>query len=102
MATKIYGTSDDLIEFEGDVYGETGHYDDDKGALLMCSDGTVLEVKYGKADAGIWEIKLLAQGTLFDRIDLCTDEEADPYSDIAHFKDGLKWCYVAKEWERVK
>lgn len=24
MATKIYGTSDDLIEFEGDIYDEIG------------------------------------------------------------------------------
>lgn len=48
MSTKIYGASDDLIEFEGDV-----------------------------------------------RIDQCVDEDADMYSDVAHFKDGLKWAYAA-------
>ena len=32
MATKIYGTSDDLIEFEGDIYDEIGAYEaQDKG-----------------------------------------------------------------------
>lgn len=42
MTTKIYGTSDDLIEFEGDIYDEIGAYEaQDKGILL--SDGTVLE-----------------------------------------------------------
>lgn len=41
MTTKIYGTSDDLIEFEGDIYDEIGAYKaQDKGILL--SDGTVL------------------------------------------------------------
>ena len=29
MAAKIYGTSDDLIEFEGDVDGEVGCYGTD-------------------------------------------------------------------------
>jgi len=53
MSTIIYGASDDLIEAEGDVKGEVGHYgsDNDKhGVLLICSDGTLLEIKYGKED----------------------------------------------------
>jgi len=41
-------------------------------------------------------------GDLFQRIDACSDENADPYSDVAHFADGLKWAYAATEWERVK
>ena len=104
MGTRVYGASDDLIEFEGDVRGEVGKYaDEDKpGVLLVCSDGTLLEVNYGKGGAGIWEVKLLQKGALFDRIDPCLDEEADPYSDVAHFRDGLKWAYAATEWERVK
>lgn len=105
MSTRIYGASDDLIEFRGDVDGEVNHFepDDDKpGSLVMCSDATVLEVKYGKHGEGIWEIKLLKRGDLFDRIDVCTDADADPYSDVAHFKDGLKWAYAAGDWGRVK
>lgn len=51
MATKIYGTSDDLIEFEGDIYDEIGAYKaQDKGILL--SDGTVLECSYHKRRMG--------------------------------------------------
>jgi len=102
--TKIYGCSDDLIESEGDVSGEMdyiGTDDKEQGALLMCSDGTLLEVKYGKAGMGVWEVKLINQGSLFEKIDICTDEDAEIYSDIAYFTDGLKWIYAAKEWERL-
>ena len=53
MATKVYGASDDLIEFDGDVTGEVGHFgtdDNERGDLIIFSDGTLLEIKYGKAD----------------------------------------------------
>ncbi len=105
MATKVYGASDDLIEIEGDIRDEVNCYgtdDQDKGVLLCFSDGTVLEVKYGKNDDGIWEVKLRHKGTLFVKIDPCESEDADPHSDVAYFKDGLKWCYASKEWEKIK
>jgi hypothetical protein len=105
VTTKIYGASDDLIEFDGDVKGEIDHWqkdDNEPGVLLMCSDCTVLEVRYGKGGEGIWGVKLLRQGSLFDRIDICTDADDDPYSDVAHFRPGLKWAYAAKEWEVVR
>jgi hypothetical protein len=105
MPTKIYGVSDDLIEFEGDVTGEVGCYTstkDEKPVLVICSDGTLLIVSYGKADLGIWAINKTQQGSLFLGITPCTSEDADPYSDVAHFRDGLKWAYAATEWGRVK
>jgi hypothetical protein len=106
MTTKVYGQSDDLIEFEGDVNGEVGCYgtdDRDKGVLVSFSDGTLLEVKYGKDSKGIWEIKLKERGALLDRIDQCTDEDANPYSDVAHFNAGITWAYASRgEWEKVK
>jgi hypothetical protein len=102
---RVYGSGDDNIEFEGEVYGEVGCYgtdDDEHGVLVDFSDGTLLEVKYGKAGMGIWGITVINQGTLFDRIEFCNDENADPYSDQVYFKPGLKWAYASKEWERVK
>lgn len=105
MATEVYGASDDLIEFEGDVYGEVGAYgtdDREQGVLIVCSDGTLLEVKYGKAGQAIWGITCLKAGELFNRIDPCDDEDADRYSDTAYFNSGLKYAYAAKDWERVK
>lgn len=105
MATEIYGQSDDLIEFSGDVRGEVGCFGTDEreqGVLVFCDDGTVLEVKYGKGGAGIWAVSLIHRGSLFDRIDQCVDEDAKRYSDTAHFRSGLKRAWAATEWERVK
>lgn len=104
MATKVYGCSDDLVEFEGDIHGEVGCFgtdDRDQGVFIAFDDGTILEAKYGKGQMGIWGITVLKTGTLFDRIQTCEDEEAKPYSDIVFFKDGLKMAWAAKEWERV-
>lgn len=105
MSLKVYGRSDDLIEFDGDFTGEVSCYgtdDSDHGVLLMFSDGTILEVKYGKDDEAIWEVKLKKEGTLFIKIDPCNDPDAEVYSDIAHFRKGIDWCYAAKEWEKVR
>jgi len=88
--TKVYGASDDLIEFEGDVEGEVGHYSE-KPCTVTMSDGTQLSVLYGKPKPhdGVWWIRLKKAGPLFDRIDECFDDNAKPYSDVAWFKDGL-------------
>lgn len=103
--TKIYGASDDLVEFDGEFTGEVGCFgtdDRENGVLVMVSDGTVLEVKYGKNDDAIWGINVLKAGPLFDHLDICTDADADPYSDVAHFKDGVKWAYAATgDWEPI-
>jgi hypothetical protein len=104
MATKVYGASDDLVEIEGDIRQEQccfGTDGMDHGVLLAFSDGTFLEAKYGKGDRGIWAIALLRRGTLFDRIDSCFDEFANPHSDVAHFRDGLEWGYAATEWSAL-
>lgn len=99
MSTKVYGASDDLVEVEGDVTGAVDFYgnDDDNGVLLSFSDGTLLTVKYGQK----WEVRLIHGGELFEKIEQCPDEDEDNYSDIAYFKDGLKWAYAGKEWEKV-
>lgn len=102
--TIVYGASDDLIEFDGEFTGEVGCYgtdDKEHGVLVVLSDGTLLEVKYGKNDAGIWEIKLVKAGALFIGIEQCDSEDDDPHSDVARFKQGIKWAYAATEWEKV-
>jgi len=103
--TKVYGASDDLIEFEGDISGEVGAYgtdDDENGVLLVFDDGTLAEVKYGKAKMGIWGINVVKRGEFFHELITCEDEDASPHSDVMIFKDGLKNCFACKEWERVK
>jgi len=103
MATRVYGASDDLIEFEGDFQGEAAGRGsgDDLGILVLMSDGTVLECKYGKDKRAIWAIAVLRKGAKFDRVEVCVDEDADPYSDVVHFHDGIRWAYAASEWEAV-
>jgi hypothetical protein len=102
MATTVYGSSDDTIAFGGDVTGEVGIPNNTPPVLIVCSDGTLLTMHYGKGDLGIWCIGLLKPGSLFNGIVSCFDEKASPYSDVADFAAGLKWAYVATEWERVK
>jgi len=107
MTTKVYGQSDDLIEVEGDVTGEVGYIcsrdeDQDPGCLLVFNDGTMLAVKYGKPQGGIWAVTVVQQGPLFDRVEICTDDEAKPYSDVAYLKDGAKRVFSCKEWELVR
>ena len=106
MSTRIYGASDDLVEFDGDYKGEVGSYgtdDRDSGVLVVCSDGTVAEVKYGKGGRGIWGIQLLKKGFLFKGIDPCVDEDANPHSDVLTLAHGVKWIYAATDnWELVQ
>lgn len=105
--TKVYGCGDDLIEFEGDVYGEVNHYGTDDadetkgGCLVVFSDGTVLSIHYGKGPLAIWGIAVVRKGELLIGIEQCDNEYADSYSDAATFKPGLKWACAAKKWERV-
>jgi hypothetical protein len=105
--TRVYGRSDDLVEFEGELRGEIGCYgsgDDGKlGVLVAFSDGTILAVRYGKpVGEGIWAIDVLRQGELFDRLEVCTDAEADPYSDQVFFKDGKLKAWNGLSAEAVR
>ncbi len=105
MSTLIYGTGDDNVEVEGDVEGEYGYSDTDEGTLFFCSDGTILQIKYGKEDiedgGALWEIKVKAKGTLYSRMEICEEETNDGYSDKVYFSKGLRWVYAAKDWERI-
>lgn len=106
MATKVYGASDDLIEFEGDLRAEVGCYGTDEskdlGVLVAFSDGTALLVKYGKADLAIWQVTVLHEGELFESFEQCTDEEAMPSSDVVTFRDGRLRAWVGKHAQGVK
>ena len=49
------------------------------------------------------EIKVLEKGLLFDKLDICTDEDSEIYSDIIYFKEGIKFAYAGiSNWERVQ
>lgn len=101
MTTKIYGTSDDIIEFEGDLDDEVSRYDPER-VFIFFSDGTLLKVRYGKEAKAIWDFEILHTGALFASYEPCFDEDADPYSDVVRFHSGLRWAYVTEKNTRVR
>lgn len=93
----VYGSSDDLIEVEGDITEEYGHYspDESEAVLLAFSDGTVLRVIYG--DNGVWRITPECRGSA----EYCKDEapadDEDNYSDRVTLKGDVRWVVFGKE-----
>lgn len=75
---KVYGESDDLVEIEGSSYwnDEIGCYG--KDVRIWFCDGTVIRIRYA---GGIWRIDVEAQGTEKHRLDVCSGEDEDDYSD---------------------
>jgi len=103
--TRVYGRSDDLIEFDGAYNGEVGAYragEDGKGVLLIISDGTLLEVKYGKGDLGIWSITVIKKGASYAGFEPCDDEDADIYSDVVSLRGEVKYAYASTDWDKVE
>lgn len=104
--TKIYGASDDLFEFDGDIYGEIGYYDSSPEDLIRVriSDGTELSAFYN--EDGLWKIQVIAKGTHFQELIEAVDPDSDDYSDIVLMKDGeLTAEYKAGKgsaWKKVK
>lgn len=99
MGTKVYGCSDDLVEFEGDITGEVGCYG--TPCVLVFSDGTVLSVEY--KDYGVWRIIPATKGTLFEEIDICPMDDEKRYSDTCFFRTGLTSAFsVNGQLERVR
>jgi hypothetical protein len=91
---RITGASDDLIEIEGDLSEEFGHYsggrdrDKDEGALLAFSDGHVLRVRYD--EDGIWRVTVIAKGTSeFPKVE---GSVSDDTSDVVTLRGpALSW-----------
>ena len=90
---RIFGSSDDLIEVDGDIREEFAYADNEyvpghNG--LVFSTGTILRVHYGDGDEGIWRITPIAKGTAEIEVDPGTDEDND-YSDIVTITGDIKW-----------
>lgn len=77
---KVYGVSDDLVEIEGSSYWEDEIDCYDKDVRIWFCDGTVIRIRY--ADGGIWRIDVETQGTEKHRLDVCSGEDEDDYSDV--------------------
>ena len=104
---KIYGASDDLLEFEGDLYGEVGCYNStkDEPIHVKVSDGTEFIAYYN--EDGIWKIEIIEASTLFISLDKCERETDNCYSDILTLDEWDKVtakykCKHSDSWEKVK
>jgi hypothetical protein len=86
----IYGSSDDLVEVEGDIIEEFSHYSEEP-AYLGVSDGTMLQVTYGQD--GTWTIKPYATGE-GTTVEIQTANGEDNYSDRVTLKSERPFEFV--------
>lgn len=103
MKTYLYGASDDLIEIDGAITDEIGHYGE--GAIKFeASDGTKGTIKYD----GDWLINLDHIGNLAHKIHLPPGEDKDHedadlkkigvpgYSACVEFND-IEWLKIGRK-----
>lgn len=80
--TRVYGSSDDLVEIEGSKYRENeipcyGAY-----VRIWFDDGSIIQVSYPKNEKAIWMICVEKKGTSTYSLEECNDENDSVYSDI--------------------
>lgn len=94
---KVYGCSDDLVEIEGSAYkvDEIGCYDSD--VRIRFVDGTVIRVGYPKENLSVWWIEVEKTGTAHHVLDVCNNEDANPYSDVFTIDAEIKSHSVIKQ-----
>ena len=88
VSFSLSGTSDDLIELDGDISDELGAYDVVRKFVL--SDGTHGTIEYD----GVWRINILEFGTVEVNIIHPTQDEIDNdtnYTDKATFTGHIEW-----------
>jgi hypothetical protein len=90
----VFGHSDDLIEFEGDLREEIGWYEDSKPCHIAFSDGTLLSILYDKD--GIWRISRVAVGSTDYQKTEGTSSEHD-YSDRVTLTGDIFWVKCKDE-----
>ena len=88
---KVYGYSDDNVDVDGAPYpaDEIDCYD--SKVQIRFSDGTLIEIEYGKNGLAIWKITILEKGMAKQILTECNDENADIYSDIFEIDADYVW-----------
>lgn len=99
MGLTVYGSSDDLIEVEGDVREEFYVSQNDDGDYLAFSSGVVLRIHY--TNAGVWRITPVA-GASRVTIDHAPEDDEDNYSDRATLHESASWVVHGIHWARAK
>lgn len=78
----IHGASDDLVKIVGSTYvpNEIDCYD--KDVKITFADGTVICIGYPKMDKAIWGITVEKQGSAWQSLTVCNNENDQFYSDV--------------------
>ena len=92
MSVTLYGTSDDLIEIEGDIREEFGVYGDDENYVGF-SDGTVARIAYN--DDGCWEIRVVVTGASAHE-HTPHDNDETTYTDRLTLTGDITWAVIGK------
>lgn len=90
--TRVYGYSDDNVVFGDD---EIGCYCED--VVIAFDDCTIIRVGYGKKDLAVWWIEVAHKGSKEHALSICTDEDADIYSDIFEIDADVVFCNSIKQ-----
>ena len=96
---RVYGSSDDLIEIDGDINEEFVY--DGEGGFLAFSDGTLLAVEY--SDTGIWRFGPLNHGSAEYANDAATEDDGHrdnylpAYSDIVTLQGDFLWVVYGRQ-----
>ena len=95
MSVLVYGSSDDLVEVEGDIEEEFNCYDEHDGAVLVFSTGAVLRIVYDAL--GFWRVKTLLSGQGVSVVG-ATSLDGD-YSDKATVAGAVSWVIYTRNWD---
>lgn len=96
----VYGSSDALVELEGDVTEEFYVPPGDK-AVLAFSDGTVLRIEY--IDEAIWRLSLVAAGACAMAHYQAPEDDEDNYSDRVELSGpAIRWVVLGEEVATAK
>ena len=98
--TIIYGSSEDLVDINGQVDAEYENYTLAKrGIPFECSDETKGKITYN----GNWKIEIEKEGSLFQELRPSVDDngkhtdlafKCTSYSDVLILKDGIFWVKI--------
>lgn len=90
---EVYGSSDDLIEIDGDIIEEFTDYDAEENPLFLAfSDGTLLSIKHVD---GVWRICPMHLGnSKFIKHEADPDEDTDK---VQLLGGNIEWVVFGKK-----
>jgi hypothetical protein len=90
MTVKMYGASDDLIEFEGDIYEEL-YPNANEWTFVGFSNGLLVKIRYD----GEWIIRIVRDAGRYNLTTFDATSSAS-YSDILEIHDTVTWAVAGE------